>query len=376
MGESFTLTAGVLPAEANQGISWHSSDNDVATVDCSGVVTAHGVGTVEIKAKSTFDDDQYATCLVAVVIPLTGVTVSPTSLEIKVDEVAQITRTITPTNATNPITVWTTSNPNVATVNVYGIVKGEGFGTATITARVTAGGVTRLATSQVKVYAGRANIDVLYDGAYISRFTNAPTRINDSFVTVKEKYLNDWGILLNNSTPTQFASYADNNCTAFNEVCPHGENDDCKNSWIYLFYGWHAFLENLHHKNIDNIMLRIPFPDTSSTLRVAFIGHVTCSKDGETHGEGYAGLAYSEIGLVSVTNFSSAFQETRTTAHEIGHLFASNLDHYGGSTPSTDPNKGQSSECIYGEDRWELTELTTCTYCTDRIGAQATKYNH
>jgi len=65
VGENFTLTATVAPAEASDpSVSWSSSDETVATVD-GGVVTAVAAGTATITVKTT-DGGFEATCVVTV----------------------------------------------------------------------------------------------------------------------------------------------------------------------------------------------------------------------------------------------------------------------------------------------------------------------
>ncbi|MEN6619421.1 MAG: Ig-like domain-containing protein [Rikenellaceae bacterium] len=65
-GENYTLTATVFPENAtNKNVMWISSDNSVATVNSSGVVTATGSGTVNITA-TTQDGGYTAICTVTV----------------------------------------------------------------------------------------------------------------------------------------------------------------------------------------------------------------------------------------------------------------------------------------------------------------------
>lgn len=52
-GETEKLSATVTPAEANQKVTWTSSDKTVATVDTEGNVTANAVGKTEITATTT-----------------------------------------------------------------------------------------------------------------------------------------------------------------------------------------------------------------------------------------------------------------------------------------------------------------------------------
>lgn len=66
VGESFALTATVAPSNATmRSVTWSSSDEDVATVDADGIVTAVGVGTCTITV-ATDDGNKTATCKVSV----------------------------------------------------------------------------------------------------------------------------------------------------------------------------------------------------------------------------------------------------------------------------------------------------------------------
>ena len=64
VGKTLTLEAKVLPKEANQGVVWSSTDDKVATVDESGIVTAMAKGTATITA--TADGGKKESCNITV----------------------------------------------------------------------------------------------------------------------------------------------------------------------------------------------------------------------------------------------------------------------------------------------------------------------
>ena len=138
-GDVRQLTATVLPANAtNQKVEWTSNDENVATVDDEGYVTAKGVGTANIKV-TTVDGGFYKTCAVTVssnagAKPVTSVVLSPAELPLKVGANRQITATINPSNATNKTLTWKSDKENIATVEQDGTVTAVAPGTATITA--------------------------------------------------------------------------------------------------------------------------------------------------------------------------------------------------------------------------------------------------
>jgi glucosylceramidase len=82
-------------------------------------------------------------------VPVTGVSVSPTSATVVGSGSTQLTATVSPANATNQNVSWSSSNTSVATVNQSGLVTGVSAGTATIT--VTTQDGARTATSLITV---------------------------------------------------------------------------------------------------------------------------------------------------------------------------------------------------------------------------------
>ena len=66
-------------------------------------------------------------------VAVTGVTVNPTKLELKVGATSKITATVAPNDATNKKVTWASSNTKVATVDASGNVKAVAVGTADIT---------------------------------------------------------------------------------------------------------------------------------------------------------------------------------------------------------------------------------------------------
>ena len=83
-------------------------------------------------------------------VPVTGVTVSPTTLTLEVGKTSTLTATVTPSNATDKTVTWKSSNTSVATVSSAGVVTGVAAGTATITATTQDGGKTATCAVTVK----------------------------------------------------------------------------------------------------------------------------------------------------------------------------------------------------------------------------------
>lgn len=84
-----------------------------------------------------------------VVVPATGVTVTPATVSLNVNQTTQLTATVAPSTATNKAVTWTSSAPTIASVNSAGVVTGVAAGTATITATTVDGGFTASSTITV-----------------------------------------------------------------------------------------------------------------------------------------------------------------------------------------------------------------------------------
>jgi hypothetical protein len=128
------LVAAIQPSDAYGMIIWVSSNPSVATV-ANGIVTGISVGTAQIKATV---GSYSATSDVTVSSAITSVTLSNSSLSLKVDSTQTITATLLPA-PTAEITgnlVWTSTNPSVATVNTSGKITAVSDGTANIVASI------------------------------------------------------------------------------------------------------------------------------------------------------------------------------------------------------------------------------------------------
>ena len=166
-GATSTIIATITPNTAtNQSITWTTSSSTIASVN-NGVITAVSAGTATITA-TTVDGSFTATTFVTVSnpaqanIPVTGVSVNPTSLALTTGATSTITATITPNTATNQSITWTTSSSTIASVN---------NGTATITATTVDGSFT--ATTFVTVSnPAQANIPVTGVSVNPTSFSN------------------------------------------------------------------------------------------------------------------------------------------------------------------------------------------------------------
>lgn len=132
-GESFTLTATVSPENAkDKSIKWSSSDPNIAKVE-DGLVTALAKGTCNIIA-TTNDGSFKAQCAVNVLPPsVKGVQFTESSIKILNGENYTLTYSILPENAENKNVKFSSSAPNIVSVDNNGKVTALKEGTSTIT---------------------------------------------------------------------------------------------------------------------------------------------------------------------------------------------------------------------------------------------------
>ncbi len=139
VGDAATaLTATVTPEGADQGVTWTTSNNKVATVTADGKVTAVASGTATITATSTADETKKSECEVTVTNPATAIAIDKTA-SVLVGATKLLAVTTTPADADELTYTWITSDASIATV-ANGVVTGVTAGTAKIT--VTAGALT------------------------------------------------------------------------------------------------------------------------------------------------------------------------------------------------------------------------------------------
>ncbi len=134
--KDITLKATVTPSNADQTVIWESSNTAVATVNASGKVHPVSVGTAVITAKVKSNESLKAECTVNVLawtveyveFDITG------DLNLEVGEQETVTATAYPTGHGFKVDYYT-SDENVATVTIGGVVTAVAEGDAVITAK-------------------------------------------------------------------------------------------------------------------------------------------------------------------------------------------------------------------------------------------------
>ncbi len=149
LGTITHLKAVFEPSDATiQEVTWSSTDTNIAEVDKNGNVTAKGNGSATINI-ITINGNKTATCAVTVTIPVTGVTLTPETAELKVGETKNLIITVAPETATNKKYTCTSDKESVATVDNTGLITAKSVGTAKITVTTEDGNKTATCTVTV-----------------------------------------------------------------------------------------------------------------------------------------------------------------------------------------------------------------------------------
>ena len=169
-GESVQLEAKVYPENVTlKEVFWRSTNPDIATVDNNGTVTIVAENKVETRAliscdiiaETLYANGPVATIPVTVTIPdveATGITINTTVANLKKDETLKLEVSILPGNSTDKSVTWSSSDPDVATVDDMGVVTAVNSGMTTITAE-TSNGLSAVCKVFVEVKSGIDNID-------------------------------------------------------------------------------------------------------------------------------------------------------------------------------------------------------------------------
>ena len=149
-GKTETINAIITPENATRkGITWTSSDTNVATVT-NGVVKGISAGTAIITA-TTKDGNFTDTCEVTVTQnAVTGIRISEKLIDLGMGYKKQITATVMPDDATDKSVEWTSENPEIAAVSDNGTITGKSYGRTVVTATTTDGGYTAKCVVRVK----------------------------------------------------------------------------------------------------------------------------------------------------------------------------------------------------------------------------------
>ena len=137
-GQSAQLAPAVHPDNATvRTLAFASSDESVARVDESGLVTALRAGKATITA--TAASGRKAALRLTVTQPVTGISLSGSGIVVNSGSSQRLTALVEPADASDRKVKWSTSDASVARVSSNGTVSGRRAGSAVITATAANG---------------------------------------------------------------------------------------------------------------------------------------------------------------------------------------------------------------------------------------------
>ena len=149
IGDTLKLGAEKKPSDATDNLTYESSDEQVATVDENGVITALAKGEITITIKG---DDVAKTITVNIAekrIPVTAITGNMSdTMTLTAGENTQLICSVVPENATEQTITYSSSDSSVAAIGQDGVITAFNKGSTTITASA-ADGITKQMTLTV-----------------------------------------------------------------------------------------------------------------------------------------------------------------------------------------------------------------------------------
>lgn len=140
--ETIQVIAQTLPLGKSDGrITWESEDETLASISNNGTLMAMKAGTVYITAKSV-DGSYSKDCRVTIKnkdILIQSIRMNPSTKSLTIGESFQLEVEILPTNATECLVSWTSTNSDVVSVTAEGLITALSEGSAQIIATTTDG---------------------------------------------------------------------------------------------------------------------------------------------------------------------------------------------------------------------------------------------
>ena len=175
--KTLELTAEAAPSDAQQDVTWTTSDAKIATVNAAGLVTGLKVGAVTITATAKDGTKKADSIKITLSYVAKGLAI-PETLTLIAGGKLTLTPVFDPANTTKKTLVWASADPTVATVTSAGLVTAAAVTeakTTTITATTTDGSELT-AECAVTVLPKATGVTILVDGLPAEE---ASTYVND-----------------------------------------------------------------------------------------------------------------------------------------------------------------------------------------------------
>lgn len=183
-GETYTLVATVKPDNAtDKTVNWTSTNEEIASVDENGKVTAVKKGVATILAKA---GNRTAECRVVVKVPVSSIELNKSELTLYEGEEEYLSATIYPEEASDETIIWRSSDYTIANLYSNGKVIALKGGVATITAKAgdkTAECKVTVCTHVSSVQLDKTELTLKPDDSYTLNATVYPENATDKTVT-------------------------------------------------------------------------------------------------------------------------------------------------------------------------------------------------
>lgn len=126
----------IFPDGANvTQLNWYTSDSEIAEINSNGEITAKKEGKIKVYAAATDNSGVIASADIIVTVPSSQLLLSDYNLTLNVDQSYTLIATVTPDNTSLQNVEFTSSNPDVATVDSNGNITAISIGETSIFVR-------------------------------------------------------------------------------------------------------------------------------------------------------------------------------------------------------------------------------------------------
>ena len=188
-GTSVNLSTTCTPEDAsNRQIAYTSSDAGVAKVTNTSLRAVQR-GECDLTVASVQNPEVTETFRVLVIQPVKKITIDAGSKKVAAGSTLQLTANCSPDNASITNVTWTSKNPNIATVDEYGVVTGLKKGSANIVAtaadgsKISATAFLTVTQSVTSITFAQDNIPVVAGRTVQAKIQILPAEANDRSVT-------------------------------------------------------------------------------------------------------------------------------------------------------------------------------------------------
>lgn len=156
--KSIQLRAIAYPENAlNKNVKWTSSNTSIANVSDNGLVSLLKPGEVTIIATSVDNPKVMEICNITIEIPVETVALDESETTLYVGQSKRLNYSVMPLNASKASVTWTSTNPNVASVDAAGKVTAKKVGQTVIMVKSLDRGFTAYCTVNVRQIANGIN---------------------------------------------------------------------------------------------------------------------------------------------------------------------------------------------------------------------------